>query len=98
MNDVAKALYVIGWLTIIGGLVLGFANREVEVEGLVYTHTETSWLIFFAYFIGGIIWGVIMFGFAEIVNLLDRIRHESDEKLEAIRRELWSLNQKNTGE
>ncbi|MDY7222097.1 hypothetical protein [Halalkalibacterium halodurans] len=73
MNDVAKALYVIGWLTIIGGLVLGFANREIEVEGLVYSHTETSWAIFFIYFVGGIISGVIMFGFAEIVNLLDKI-------------------------
>lgn len=43
--------------------------------------TEPSWTIFFMYLIAGVITGIMMFGFAEIVNLLDKGNDLKQEQL-----------------
>lgn len=77
MNHIAAWLFGIGWITIIGGIVLGFSNMgtmvpETDMFGDTTMVEGQSWTIFFMYFFAGIISGLMMFGFAEIVNLLDK--------------------------
>lgn len=68
MNNIAKALYVVGWLTIAGGLILAFESWATTLT------IDPIPFIEIAYHIGsGAVIGVAIFGFAEIINLLDKI-------------------------
>lgn len=75
---IAKALIVVGWLAILGGVILGFQNYEVvagveeNILGGLDEVTDKSFGRFFMYAIAGTISGLMMFGFAEILNLLDK--------------------------
>lgn len=76
MNRIAAPLYVIGWLTIACGMYLGYFNMETMVpETDMFGDTTMvegkSWTIFFMYLFAGLISGIVMFGFAEIIKLLD---------------------------
>ena len=77
MNRIAIPLFAIGWLCIAGGLILGFTNietmvPETDVLGDTVMVEGASWTIFFSYLFAGIITGCMMFGFAEILNLLQK--------------------------
>ena len=87
MNRIAIPLFVIGWLCVAGGLILGFTNIEIMVpEKDVFGDTVMvegeSWTIFFSYLFAGIITGCMMFGFAEILNLLQKANDFKTDELE----------------
>lgn len=87
MNKIALPLYIIGWITIVGGLFLGFSNMntmvpETDMFGDTTMVEGVSWTTFFIYFFAGLISGIMMFGFAEIVNLLDK-SNRTQERIEA---------------
>lgn len=81
MNTIARALFIIGWITIASGIILAFTNFQVvvgyeepltsfsEPEPIV----EESFTVFISYIVAGLVVGIMMLGFGEIVNLLDRI-------------------------
>ena len=88
MNGIAVPLFAVGWLCVLGGLVLGFQNYEIAVgleETIIGTTeelTDKSFGRFFMYVMAGVISGLIMFGFAEILNLLQKgntIREQIEE-------------------
>ena len=98
MNRIAELLFIIGWLTIAGGIVLGIANYETVVgyessEFSIYDGepiTETSWENAAIYILAGLIWGIMIFGFAEIIRILDDKRNLAKQSLQ----ELVNLNNK----
>ncbi|WP_200416271.1 hypothetical protein [Virgibacillus salexigens] len=103
MNKIAESLYIIGGLCIIGGIILGVANYETVVGyqesefGVLDPEpiTETSWLNVLIYVMAGLISGVIMFGFGEIVRILDdkrSIERDSHKELLAIKQYLIKDN------
>lgn len=66
---VSNILYVIGILTIIAGIVIGLIELEQPVPGYQYV-TETHPELFFAWFITGLVTGMLLIGFSEIIRLL----------------------------
>jgi hypothetical protein len=75
MNKVAQTIRVIGILALVGGFLIGFLTFEQPVPG--YTHlTEADWSVFWTWSLYGAFACIIMFGFSEIINLLDKIYKE----------------------
>lgn len=73
MNKIAIALRVIGVLAVFGGIINGVATYQTPLEG--YTHLkEEDYSVLITWIAAGIISGIMMFGFAEIINLLDKIK------------------------
>lgn len=60
MNKIATAIKVIGWLSIVGGIAIGFGEARLE---------ESFW-VFVINALYGIGIAILVFGFAEIINLL----------------------------
>jgi phosphotransferase system glucose/maltose/N-acetylglucosamine-specific IIC component len=83
MNTIAVWLYITGVLAIIGGIILGFQNYEVVIgyeESILSSIDpepiiEKSWPVFWVYTLTGVVSGILLFGFAEIINILDDIRN-----------------------
>ena len=73
MNKIALALNIIGGLAILGGIIIGFATYSTPLEGYTYL-TEEDYSVLFTWIGAGLISGIMMFGFAEIINLLDKIK------------------------
>lgn len=102
MNRIAEFLFIIGWLTIAGGIVLGIANYETVVgyetgEFSIYDEepiTDTSWETAAIYILAGLIWGIMIFGFAEIIRILDDKRSLAKKSLN----ELVNINSKLNGD
>ncbi|OEH54005.1 hypothetical protein AQ616_09460 [Oceanobacillus sp. E9] len=69
MNKIATTLFVVGGLAILGGIVLGFISYETPLAGYDYL-TEKNYTVLFTWIGAGIISGIMMFGFAEIIRLL----------------------------
>ena len=71
INIYAVIIKLIGWLTMIAGLVLGviFAKNLA-----IYPNIET-W-IFIGYFTGGVVLGSFILGFGEIIQLLEDIKNK----------------------
>lgn len=89
MNKIAESLYVIGGLCIVGGIVLGVANYEVVIyqeNGIYGTEsvTEASWVNLLIYVLAGLVAGVIMFGFGEVIRILDDKRKIATESYKEI--------------
>lgn len=85
LNKIAKTLFIIGWLCIISGTVLAFSNNEVTTfSSNLIPNTEKTWPLFLMYLLAGIITGILMFGFAEIINILDNKRGIEQETLGAL--------------
>jgi DNA integrity scanning protein DisA with diadenylate cyclase activity len=73
MNYIARWLFAVGWLSIVSGVILGFIKGRIETLNIIdEIETTLSFPILFMYAIVGLISGLMMFGFAEIVNLLDK--------------------------
>ncbi|MCT1575721.1 hypothetical protein M3E13_05455 [Oceanobacillus kimchii] len=70
MNKIAIVLFVVGGLAILGGIVIGFTAYETPQPGYEFI-TDKNYTILFAWIGGGLISGIMMFGFAEIIRLLD---------------------------
>ncbi|WP_026908973.1 hypothetical protein [Paucisalibacillus globulus] len=64
MNKIASAIKVIGWLAIVGGIVLGINAASFE---------DSFW-VFVIHALYGIGIAILVFGFAEIINLLQKKR------------------------
>lgn len=62
MNKIATAIKVIGWLSILGGIVLGIGEARLE---------ESFW-VFVINVLYGIGIAILVFGFSEIINLLQK--------------------------
>ncbi|MCM3739252.1 hypothetical protein M3210_03105 [Oceanobacillus luteolus] len=73
MNKVALALNVVGALAILGGIIVGFSSYQEPLPGYTYI-TEENYSVLFTWIGVGLISGIMMFGFAEIINLLDKIK------------------------
>lgn len=78
-NGVANALKVIAWLTyglgLFAGLFLGNVNTGY------FNTTEFSFSIALVYWAAAFVSGTIILGFAEIINLLQRLVDKNNEKL-----------------
>lgn len=86
MNKIAKSLYVIGVLCIFGGIMLGFMNYESltlieNTLGDLEQVSQVSWSTFLAYAGAGLVSGFMMFGFGEIIYLLDKGNRLKEEEL-----------------
>ena len=80
INKVAKAVRVVGWLVVVGGVILGFANWTPY--GIF---DESSIFILITYATSGAVTGVMVFGFAEIITILDDSREYQREQLNKLR-------------
>ncbi|UFU00378.1 hypothetical protein KO561_05375 [Radiobacillus kanasensis] len=76
---------------------MGFSNYEIVVgyeDDILGTGsdpiTEKSWTAFFTYFGYGVISGLFMFGFGEVIYLLNKIRETSEEHLNLLKEETKS--------
>ena len=63
-NGVAIAIRILALITIIGGLILGF------ILGKDPYYDEFSFALAVVYWAAGIVTGIILLGFAEIIRLL----------------------------
>ena len=63
-NGVASAIRILALITIIGGLILGF------ILGKDPYYDEFSFTLAVVYWAAGIVTGIILLGFAEIIRLL----------------------------
>lgn len=63
-NGVASAIRILALITIIGGLILGF------ILGKDPYYDEFSFALAVVYWAAGIVTGIILLGFAEIIRLL----------------------------
>jgi hypothetical protein len=77
-NAIATCVKIIGVLLIFGGVLAGliYGNSE-EYSGLGDLQPIISWTIF----ANGLIWGFLLLGFSEVINLLQGIFNQG-EKLE----------------
>lgn len=63
-NSVASAIHILAWVTIIGGLILGL------ILGKNPYYNEFSFALAVVYWAAGIVTGIMLMGFAEIIRLL----------------------------
>ncbi|WP_164219413.1 hypothetical protein [Virgibacillus sp. YIM 98842] len=80
MNFIATLLYTIGWVCIASGIILGYFNHLPNVPGM----EEASFVTFVTHVFVGVVSGILMFGFAEIVKLLDEQKRIQKEVLREI--------------
>ncbi len=77
-NTVAKALMIVGYLAIVVGMITGFSYGSQEELG------ELRGVIGLSLFISGIIWGIVFFGFSEVIKLLQGIYNQGLPKKSVI--------------
>ncbi|MFC0525765.1 hypothetical protein ACFFGV_19490 [Pontibacillus salicampi] len=86
MNSIAKTIFIIGVITIFGGVLLGFLNLEQVVgyedstlgNGLGDPIIKNSWTTFLTYTISGFVIGFLLIGIGEVINLLDKNKKLSE--------------------
>ncbi|WP_117161429.1 hypothetical protein [Paraliobacillus sp. X-1268] len=89
-NKIAKAIFILGIIEMVAGIILGIFLGNEEVSGVYGSYNEFSWSLFVVCAISGLISGLLFIGFSEIINLLDkngsvlktldkRVRHIEDE-------------------
>lgn len=74
-NSIAKALKVLGWLVMIIGIITGLILANDDYYG------EFDWGIAVSMGTQSIINGIMFFGFAEIIRLLQSIKDKQDKDL-----------------
>ncbi|MDY7044019.1 MAG: hypothetical protein ACQEWU_05315 [Bacillota bacterium] len=89
MNKIAISLYVVGVFAIIAGVILGLQDSATVVTsenilGEIEYEETITWTIFWAYTIGGIISGIMMFGFGEIIRILDEKKEMESKSYEEL--------------
>ncbi|RDW18059.1 hypothetical protein CWR48_10670 [Oceanobacillus arenosus] len=84
MNKIAISLYVIGVLAIIGGIVNGFVAYQIPLDGYQYL-TEKDYTVLITWIAAGVISGIMMFGFAEIIKLLSEKKYLNEVQITLIR-------------
>ncbi|MBE4909248.1 hypothetical protein IMZ08_14370 [Bacillus luteolus] len=77
-NTVAKALMIVGYLAIVVGMITGFSYGSQEELG------ELRGVIGLSLFVSGIIWGIVFFGFSEVIKLLQGIYNQGIPKRSVI--------------
>ena len=95
-NRMATALVWIGCLAILGGLIIGISEYDVQIEGYEYL-SEKDYGILFTWIAYGVIAGIIFFAFAEVINLLHNILYmneKSRDSIDEVKHELKQLNRK----
>jgi hypothetical protein len=75
MNKIAMSLNVVGFACIAGGFIIGFSTYQTPLEGFTLLKEE-NYGILFAWIGSGLVSGIMMFGFAEVVNILHDIRNK----------------------
>ena len=87
-NTKAKAISVIGWIDIIGGVIgsfiMGSAFSLSNLDGI----EKYNWNIVILGIFSSVVSGIILLGFAEIINLLQEKVSQAkkiDEILDAIK-------------
>ena len=71
-NTIASVLSVIGWFLILIGIIEGIAIMSTSPYG------DFSSVIGIATFVGGLVSGIFILGFAEIIHLLQKIYNKQD--------------------
>lgn len=84
MNEKAKVINLIGWINIVGGIIGSFMIGSIYPETIVsnyssYVDKEYNWALVVAGIIISIVSGVLLFGFAEIINLLQEKVNQSKQ-------------------
>lgn len=72
-NPIAKALKIVGWIIIIGGFIAGIVFANV--------YSEFNWGIAIAQWTQSIVSGLMFFGFAEIIKLLQSILNKQSRDI-----------------
>nr|WP_217588714.1 hypothetical protein [Lentibacillus saliphilus] len=83
MNKVAIALNTVGALSIVGGFIVGLNLYKIPMDGMY--SSEENYAVLLTWIAAGFISGIIMFGFAEIVNLLDEKKHVAEEQTDILK-------------
>jgi hypothetical protein len=74
-NSIASALTIIGGLVIVGGLFSGaYFGSSYKFYGI----GDMQGIVGFSIMVNGIIWGIILFGFAEVIKLLQGIFNQRE--------------------
>ncbi|MGV2622808.1 UNVERIFIED_CONTAM: hypothetical protein N8J90_16535 [Halobacillus marinus] len=70
-NPIATALFILGVLSIVGGIILGLVYGTEE-PSYGYDQGTLGW----SFVIYGVVWGVVLLGFSEIIKLLQGIYNQ----------------------
>lgn len=74
-NVIASALYIVGILAILGGTISGaYYGTNEEFYGL----GDLQGIVGMSLFANGVIWGIVFFGFAEVIKLLQGIFNQRE--------------------
>ncbi|RIW29215.1 hypothetical protein D3H55_19675 [Bacillus salacetis] len=75
-NKIAAALYVVGALSIIVGAISGlYYGSQGDAGGFGESNARIAWGVF----IDGLVWGIVFFGFAEVIKLLQGIYNQGEQ-------------------
>ncbi|SFE04730.1 hypothetical protein SAMN05216238_107192 [Lentibacillus persicus] len=88
-NIVAKVLFIIGVAQMAAGLIIGLVTANTIPYGM-------SWMLFFAWMLGGFVSGMLFIGFAENIRLLHNIHEkmQPSNKIADTRQSLPSIGSK----
>lgn len=82
MNTFAKALKVIGTLTIIAGVAVGIMQGQHEVVyDKYFTKNEMNAVILVTYIVAGTVSGIVLMGLGEVINLLQKLNDNNQPKI-----------------
>ena len=78
MNKYARALWIMGWVTLIFGVTGSFILGDDFRVG----YYEFNWGLFFVGLLGSVISGLFLMGFSEVIRLLDENHKQLKELAE----------------
>ena len=72
-NRIAAVINVFGYLEIVIGIIVGFYLANKDVVMVEYFFEDFKWGLAFAWWAASFLSGILILGFSEIIELLDRI-------------------------
>lgn len=75
----ATVLIYAGVAAILGGIVAGLAMYEISPGGYSY-RAEYDYSILWSWIAAGVVSGILLLGFAEVINLLDKINNKLEKE------------------
>jgi hypothetical protein len=82
-NTIAVWLKCFAWLEIVCSIIMGFVMSKAEVyEFFGYGYEDRVWGVAFVWWVSGIFGGIVLLGFAEIIQILHDMRERQYAKKE----------------